>query len=242
MGFIATVMITGFILASSSSTSTVVVEAREYMTTPLNYGVYDGSSNCEGDTIDEGTVKYLAPLDTFGSYCENSVTSVDANGDGIMVATEIYTKINVVSCDAYPTTGYVFVEVYLCYDSGCGDCEDDGGVAVSAQLILPDYEPYPDVDECWGMSSASTLRTTLTKFDAASDPDAVMAYWKIFADNSCIGESVTKTSTDAAAEPDSDSVLGAQPAAVGSGSASVTTNMKATATAAIMMVLIVLSL
>jgi len=161
--------------------------------------------------IDQGTTKYLASLSEYGSFCESSITSVDS-GDGTMVMAEIYTKINIASCDAYPTTGQVIVDVYLCYDKECGSCKDDdaadGSEAISASLILPNYgTSYPEEDACWGISSAYS--TSYQKFDSAtsidvaesrsdtaatatatSELDAITAYWRIFADNSCIGPSV----------------------------------------------------
>jgi len=199
------VIFTLFIALASSTTVSA-----EKMTTPLNYGVYT-SDTCEGDMIDQGTTKYLASLSEYGSFCESSITSVDS-GDGTMVMAEIYTKINIASCDAYPTTGQVIVDVYLCYDKECGSCKDDdaadGSEAISASLILPNYgTSYPEEDACWGISSAYS--TSYQKFDSAtsidvaesrsdtaatatatSELDAITAYWRIFADNSCIGPSV----------------------------------------------------
>jgi len=193
---ISTVLMTGFIaLASTTSTNA------ESMTTPLNYGVYS-SATCTGDTIDQGTTKYLAPLTAEGSFCESSITSVDS-GDGTMVMAEIYTKINVVNCGPYPLSGEVGVEVFLCYDKDCGSCKDNEEDAqpITASLILPDYgTSYPKADACWGISS--TYSTSYQKFDSATTidvaearmdgdgEDAITAYWRIFADNSCIGASV----------------------------------------------------
>merc|ERR1712194_910164 len=130
------------------------------------------------------------------------ITSVD-NGEGTMVMAEIYTKINVVNCAAFPLSGEVSVEVFLCYDKNCGSCKDseEGAEAISASLILPDYgTSYPKQDACWGISS--TYSTSYQKFagetmdiaegrmDEAGDDTAITAYWRIFADNSCIGPSV----------------------------------------------------
>jgi len=194
---ISTVLMTGFIALATSSNSGVNAES---MTTPLNYGVYS-SATCTGGTIDQGTTKYLAPLPAEGSFCESSITSVDS-GDGTMVMAEIYTKINVVNCAAYPLSGEVSVEVFLCYDKDCGSCKDseEGAEPISASLILPDYgTSYPKEDACWGISS--TFSTSYQKFDGATTidvaearmdegEDAITAYWRIFADNSCIGPSV----------------------------------------------------
>merc|ERR1712238_446994 len=68
--------------------------------------------------------------------------------------------------------------------------------------ILPDYgTSYPKEDACWGISSVYS--TSYQKFDSATTidvaearmedtdgSDAITAYWRIFADNSCIGPSV----------------------------------------------------
>merc|ERR1712238_514054 len=68
--------------------------------------------------------------------------------------------------------------------------------------ILPDYgTSYPNADACWGISSVYS--TSYQKFDSATTIDvaearmedtdgidAITAYWRIFADNSCIGPSV----------------------------------------------------
>merc|ERR1712238_111831 len=153
--------------------------------------------------IDQGTTKYLAPLPAEGSFCESSITSVD-NGEGTMVMAEIYTKINVVTCAAFPLSGEVSVEVFLCYDKNCGSCKDseEGAEAISASLILPEYgTSYPKQDACWGISSTystsyqkfageTTMDLAAGRMDAGGDDTAITAYWRIFADNSCIGPSV----------------------------------------------------
>lgn len=215
---ISSLMFTGFLLATSVSTGMA-----ELMDVPLNYAVYNGGT-CDGEQIDQGTTKYLAPLEATGSFCENSITSVDS-GNGEMVMAEVYTKINVMSCDAYPTTGHVFVDVYLCYDSECGRCDDENGTAgIPAQLILPNYgSTYPDVAQCWGI--ASSMSTSSQRFDSLSDSGAVNAYWKIYADNSCIGDTIgmkIETGLSQAATPDSGSA---------------TTNMSVVATVAMMLVI-----
>mmetsp|Transcript_29625 Transcript_29625/g.33958 ORF Transcript_29625/g.33958 Transcript_29625/m.33958 type:complete len:256 (-) Transcript_29625:317-1084(-) len=245
---ISTVLMTGFIaLASSSSVNA------ESMTTPLNYGVYS-SATCTGETIDQGTTKYLAPLPAAGSFCESSITSVD-NGEGTMVMAEIYTKINVVNCAAFPLSGEVSVEVFLCYDKNCGSCKDseEGAEAIAASLILPDYgTSYPKQDACWGISS--TYSTSYQKFagettmdlaegrmDEAGDDTAITAYWRIFADNSCIGASVgaekMAVEETAVAEPTVEEIIETETGtakAAESGSAS----LVATTVAATMMMLV----
>mmetsp|Transcript_33103 Transcript_33103/g.37598 ORF Transcript_33103/g.37598 Transcript_33103/m.37598 type:complete len:260 (+) Transcript_33103:151-930(+) len=254
---ISTVLMTGFIaLASSSSVNA------ESMTTPLNYGVYS-SATCTGETIDQGTTKYLAPLPAAGSFCESSITSVD-NGEGTMVMAEIYTKINVVNCAAFPLSGEVSVEVFLCYDKNCGSCKDseEGAEAISASLILPEYgTSYPKQDACWGISS--TYSTSYQKFagdtmdlaegrmDGEGDDNAITAYWRIFADNSCIGPSVgaekMAVEETAVAEPtveeiiETETVTGTAKAAE-SGSASVLATTTTVAAAMMMMLVLVGSL
>jgi hypothetical protein len=199
----AAVLTTWMVLASSGA----AVEAVDYMTTPLDYGVYEGGSQCAVDSqIGTGTVTYLAPLpNAEGSFCENSISQVpDENGD--MLDITIYTKINIVSCDALEMTGMVFVDVYLCFDSVCGDCQDNLEPS-KAQLILPSFDPLPAVDDCWGISSPSTLRTTLQQFATDVDIDAAGMYWTIFNDNSCIGdinvdESSSSSNTTSTADAD----------------------------------------
>merc|ERR1719148_166346 len=83
-----------------------------------------------------------------------------------------------------------------------GETIEEGAEAISASLILPDYgTSYPKQDACWGISS--TYSTSYQKFagettmdlaegrmDEAGNDTAITAYWRIFADNSCIGPSV----------------------------------------------------
>merc|ERR1712238_69320 len=91
-------------------------------------------------------------------------------------------------------------------DKECGSCKDNeaegAAQAIAASLILPDYgTSYPKEDACWGISSVYS--TSYQKFDSATTidvaearmedtdgTDAITAYWRIFADNSCIGPSV----------------------------------------------------
>merc|ERR1712238_589561 len=204
--------------------------------------------------IDQGTTKYLAPLPAEGSFCESSITSVD-NGEGTMVMAEIYTKINVVNYAAFPLSGEVSVEVFLCYDKNCGSCKDseEGAEAISASLILPEYgTSYPKQDACWGISS--TYSTSYQKFagktmdlaEGRMDEDnAITAYWRIFADNSCIGASVgaekMAVEETAVAEPTVEEIIETETEtgtakAAESGSASV---MATTVTATMMMLVLV---
>jgi hypothetical protein len=201
--------------------------ATDYMTTPLDYVVYEGGSQCSADSeIGTGTVTYLAPLpNAVGEFCENSISQMaatDNNGTDIIQDVTIYTKIKIVSCDALEITGMVFVDVYLCSDSVCGDCQDDVEPS-KAQLILPSFDPLPVFDECWGISSPTTLRTTLQQFVSDSNIDAANTYWKIFHDNSCIGDSTTDTDTSDGDADSDGSEVETTPAASVSGGVAVTT-------------------
>lgn len=208
MGFASKFVTAGFAVAVAlASCSTVLGEE---MNTPLKFDVFSGSTGCDGEPTDQGTTTYLAPMPQLGSFCENSITAVDIGDEqGTMVDTAMYTKINIVSCDAYDTTGYVFMDVYLCYDSSCGNCEM---VPIAGQLILPEYTPTPSVDECWSIASASAQVTTHQRFTSTANPSAVSTYWTIFAEHSCIGEKVdlkieadldANTPADAKQEPSS---------------------------------------
>ena len=155
----------------------------EEMTTSITFNVFNGDGTCAGTPTDQGTTLYLAPLPELGSFCENSITSVDSgDGSGTMVDTTIYTKISITNCDPFSSSGYVFGDVYLCYDANCGDCDS---VPVTAQLRVP---PTPAVDSCWGISSTAAQVTSYQQFVATADAEAVGTYWKIFAEHSCIGD------------------------------------------------------
>ena len=153
------------------------------MTTPIAFNVFTDDTNCAGAPTDQGTTTYLAPLPELGSFCENSITAVDSgDGSGTMVDTTIYTKISILNCDPFSSNGYVFGDVYLCYDANCGNCDS---VPIKAQLHVP---PTPAVDSCWGISSTAAQVTSYQQFVATADTEAVGTYWKIFADHSCIGD------------------------------------------------------
>jgi len=234
MGFVSKLMTAWLVLVSSGTAL-----AQGEMTFPLTFNVYQGSTRCNGDIVDSGTITYLAPLPEPGAFCENSITSVDSDGKGTMVDTTMYTKINIVSCDAYPVTGYVFMDVYLCYDSGCGNCEQ---VPIAGQLILPTFNtgangPFTvSVDQCWGISSASAQMTTFQQFVDTADSDAIQTYWKTFASRSCIGDSIVESDLNQNG-PASD----AKPPAVATapavaGGSSTTWNAKITATAMVLLI------
>ena len=164
----------------------------EEMTTSITFNVFNGDGTCAGTPTDQGTTLYLAPLPELGSFCENSITSVDSgDGSGTMVDTTIYTKISITNCDPFSSSGYVFGDVYLCYDANCGDCDS---VPVTAQLRVP---PTPAIDSCWGISSTAAGVTSYQQFVATADAEAVGTYWKIFADHSCIGGSISGTDSAA---------------------------------------------
>ena len=187
---------TGWRLAFLAATGFVLLMPGiqgDEMSTSITFNVFTDDTNCAGTPTEQGTTTYLAPLPELGSFCENSITAFDSgDGSGTMVDTTIYTKISILNCDPFSSNGYVFGDVYLCYDANCGNCDS---VPITAQLRVP---PTPAVDSCWGISSTAAQVTSYQQFVATADTEAVGTYWKIFADHSCIGDYVTDSAASSA--------------------------------------------
>lgn len=185
MKVLATALTTAFVATVANAATTI--------DDPLPYGIYEGATECNGDPIETGTISSVTAMDEDGTFCENTIHH---SKDGL-ASTEVYTKVKFVSCNAM-AMGAVFLDAYACSDASCMECTDADGMAVEAQLMVPKFDPLPAADTCWGTKAMTTGVAVLTKFDKGSDEAAIDAYWRLYSENSCLGEAIQAVSDDSA--------------------------------------------
>jgi len=185
--FLTVITMMIIVLAIFLTVMVTVGDAVMVMNDPLPFSLYSENTGCLGNPISTGWITSVTAMGE-GAFCENTIQKTE-NGDEI----ELYTKVVLTSCDPVPM-GYVFLDAFTCTDSDCSDCTDAANLPVSANLMLPKFEPLPAVDTCWGVQAESTGITVFNQFDASAKKKSVQNYWKVFTDNSCLKDTITTSS------------------------------------------------
>lgn len=153
---------------------------------PMNFKVYadNKKGECKGNPLGRGTITSVTAMGD-GKFCENT-NQIDDTGE----KRTVFTKVDLNSCDATAKMGAVFLDAYVCKDSSCALCTDVDGIPVAATMMLPNFEPLPAADSCWGIEASTTGITVLNQFDPSVGSDLTDKYWQLYFDNSCMKDTV----------------------------------------------------
>ena len=179
-------MTTASVIMLTAVLSATVGNAVTTVDNPLPFKIYEDNKKgeCTGTPLGQGTITSVTAMGD-GMFCENT-TQESETGE----KRDTYTKVHLNSCDATAEMGAVFLDAYVCADSACSLCTDADGIPVSATMMIPDFEPLPAADSCWGIEAFTTGVTVLNQFDSSADSAHVDEYWQLYLDNSCMKDTV----------------------------------------------------